>query len=765
MSFDPHEDKQVGMVGGVNLLSDPLRISDNECVKLKNLYPNAAGKMAKRLGPAYYARNETGMDQSNYLPLNFFFPKFHPGGMILLSYDTTTRLMYLSAGDVNVAGWGAGVTLPEAPPFYRPQMMEFGGKVLIALGTVDAAGIGVYEVSDVDGLLTISASPITFLDSDGNSLSPRALAAYQGRVVYMNFGPKYNDLVVFADADLPYKINSGDIDTDAGLITSRTIIVDTDPHTLRVRQMAGDSIIGASDMVVSPEGSPDEEALLLLGGHTAIVMPGTPLETDQIPNASAGETYAGTLAPKRVNFPCGCVSPDTIVRTPMGIIWATWDDVWAIDVGGIPHRIGTKLRPALSAGQPLCRYWWHAAYHHGTGSYRLAIVSGEQFPDTSSGLIVEACRDQWWVDLRFGIPPDATTAHWFGPQQYRMQQVAQNAPAFPGTFYMRTEEREGAPARSLAVHVMNDYPTFAGTRIPVVVELDRTTGYDLAVVIGTAADHSEILANEMNANEISYEIITKEYSFDSPMSDKIFERAEMMLWSSDVLEQRMEVIVDGGRDTDTQAVQLDQTGFVAGVDLLGSRLTHEYQMIAMNPDGDKRMTGKILQFRFYDVAGVPVPENGINSGVMMADLLGDAIITAIPIPPGFYASTNAFIFALITAMNAALIFTREGFIFTYGTNGSNIFRITETFYHGEWAWTMDLGDNPPSEDIRRSKKVAGLLGFPTDLNLDDVGTGIIAATLATPIVVSPQVEIAGIVIRAYHFNRRPSGEKNENKIP
>lgn len=138
--------------------------------------------------------------------------------------------------------------------------------------------------------------------------------------------------------------------------------------------------------------------------------------------------------------------------------------------GGQPVRVGTKIRPALEATPTGLQFLWHAAYHD--GQYKLALFSEGLGPSDTS-----ACDEQWWLDLREGIP-NAADARWMGPQVY-----VQSSSDYKGTWNMRVDTRQGRPPKlisvtSYLVQVDPDDPTdmFRGLSL---VSFDSLTARDV----------------------------------------------------------------------------------------------------------------------------------------------------------------------------------------------------------------------------------------------------------------------------------------------
>lgn len=774
---------------GVNLLSDPLRINDEEAVRLKNLYPNSDGKLAVRKGANHSwfwqrAVSPDGNTQTMDRPANLWLPKWASNAAIILSHNLgNNELMGVVGliGDSPLINSVSKRLCETIESSYRPMMVDYGQRTLIALGKCMADGTCIWECSlNAMGTFQFVASPLRFTGPSGQKVAPKVIFVYQDRMVYANFGAGLENVMIFADPDdQPYKVNAG-----TGGASNLVNVGDTGGRSLRLTGMGGDAIVAGTEISVSSIGSLDEQASFILGSETAIIMPGTPLVTDDVP--ATRERYSGTLAPRNVNYPCGCVSPDTLVKTPMGLIWASWNDVWAMDVGGVPRPVGTKIRPALSGGDPNSRYLWHAAYQHDTGSYRLAVVSADQATDPIGGFTYP-CKDQWWLDVRFGIPQNSGEARWYGPQQYLMQEASDLAPLFPGTYIMRTERRANATSKLYGVHLADRSPVGASPSLNsstfnVLVEFDVQTGRDNATpAVGSIAGTIliEILFSQQLGNEIVFDILTKEFDFGNPNVDKVFLSLDMQLWTNDVMTLEAIGLADGGRDRKVMNINIDQMGFVGSVDPIGlARVTHQYQSVRLQCDNGERLTGKVLQFQiknaltggsgFDNIVGWPVPDNGLNSVVIFKDL-NDNTFT-IPIPPGFYGTRAAFITALKTAIEASGVVGTITIVedaVTYPT----LHPLVATSSGARWKWVKNMAtptlvsdsSSEADKNERRSRKVASLLGFYE--TPDALNNPTLVAANNVPLTIATHAELASGRVNVYHFQRPPSGGKYEPNIP
>jgi hypothetical protein len=478
----------------------------------------------------------------------------------------------------------------------------------------------------------------------------------------------------------------------------------------------------------------------------------------------------------KVQYECGCVSQETVVRTPVGVLWASWNDVWAVDYGGIPRRVGTKIRPALVQARPEHRHLWHAAYNHADGSYRLAIAA--------SGYgelgIMHPCGQQWWLDLRNGLPRDAGEAAWFGPQEYRVA-CEDGVDGVRGTYMMRTIDRPGEDPIVVAPYMANCVMKSPYARSLVYAKADALDGYDRAMTqesilgAGNAPDR----LNKERANAIAFEIITPRISLGDMSIDKTYEGLELTHWANDILAIGVEVIVDGGRQVDDEYVTTPQLGFALDVDPLDStRATYEHQSITIHPDPAQRFTGKDFQLRIYDKPGYVLASEALARKVVVRLNGEDYVVDADQADtnkPLWYENVDDFI-AVLGASLAQI--TGQPFVGSYDHKLSfSTVRGVASLNSGGVSWTWIGGDYPVWVDpkvARSSRKIGAMLGFlatQPDINSPYMYLGNnesspnILSQVSTHFQKSAAVEIASMFIRTSFFRRRPGGKRYEPEIP
>jgi len=744
---------------GVNLLTDPLRLGMDEAVALKNLYPTLAGKLAKRKGCAYDSwvpDSFFGFNPQNLVPTNFEVPAFSKGALVTSLVHDTTGQTYVVINNSNLSPAYTCINFPGNNA--RPPMCSFGRYVLISAGrglggepynTFGCIWVVYYDVDN--GRLAFlpghssgtprPAGPV-FRDKNGKNYAPSVMAPYRGRMVYAGFEPPFEDVLVFSDTGTYDRIETG---PDYNLI-----VLDDSARTLTIAGLKGQKITALIDTAVSGVAGPAQTQLVILTEHTCFVMSDEPTLTTEV--VGRLPTFV------KIQYECGCVSQNTVARTPAGLLWASWNDVWAMDYGGIPRRVGTKIRPALLGAAAGNRHLWHAVYDHETGSYRLAITGQAQDLEA----IKNPLPHQWWLDVRNGLPQSAADAAWFGPHTYRVAcEVATSG--VQGTFIMKTVERAGEPAVILSPYMVRHPDSVTSLRSLAFAKMDAQVGYDSCKPRYRPSDGTDLdNAYEEKDNEISWEILTPRISLGDLSVDKTYEGLELSVWANDILAMGVEVFVDGGRQVDDEYITIPQTGFILDVDSLDdTRATHEYQSVTIHPDPAQRFTGKDFQLRIYDKPGFPLTTEGmareiiVNRGGQNIVVNADAPDLAHPL---WYADLLAFLSVIAASISTVLGST------VYSSVVSNKARLTNGG-GTPWSWQGFAG---PTASQRSSRKVGAMAGFLPNLPATELGTGVgvtVGATASVHRKLSTDAEIAAMFIRTSFFRRRPGGKRYEPEIP
>lgn len=756
-------------IGGVNLLTDELRIRDDEAVKLKNLFPNFGMKLEKRKGTQYHDWiNDSffGFDPQDLVPTNFEMPPFLSNSFITTLYKAATNTSYIVINNNNLGP--AYTCVPyQNPAARRPAILTFGNQTLISAGAgvprpSDECLIWVVKHNYDTGRLefeqgtppyaVVPTGPI-FMDSKGRYLAPSVMARFRNRVVYGGFEAPYENYLVFSDNNQPTIITTGS-EVYGNAIK---IQMDTSARTVVIPHMRGDRITALVETAAAAVSNALDSQLLIMSENGAAIMYGEPSQTTEL---TAGALPFEVVRPQ---YDCGCVSQNTVARTPSGLIWAGWNDVWAMDWGGMPRRVGTKIRPVLMEGDPNFRHLWHAAYDHQTGTYRLAVPS----PDQAEGF-GEPLGDQWWLDVRDGIPGDSAAARWYGPQEYRVAcEVAVSG--VRGTYMMKAVDRRGDFPIILAPYMVThpDSPTSA--RSLCYAAMDKQVGYDTCKPLYKPSDGT-FLDNvyEEVDNEIVHEIVSKRFDLGDIEHDKVYCGVELGVWANDILCLEAEVQVDGGRQVDTEYIVIPQRGFALDIDPTETRETHEYQSVTINPDVNQRFTGKTFQVRVYDKPGVAIPQEDLGN-VILAQRVGSPtqILDARYMSVDFYADILTYISNVAAILQTALGGTFVSSIV------SNKVRLADSGGGANWFWRGYMTGGTPAVTLtaaqaRASRKIGAIIGFQDANGLYYLGDGVgltVNANVSVHRKPCAQVEIADMFIRVSRFRRRPSGGRYEASIP
>lgn len=443
---------------GLNLYTDPRELGDDEFLYAKNLFPNVQGLTATRPAVAFSSTGPSLAGTTAAVPLGFAlaapetgmkFVALMSNGLPKASGVAFWRLYawnepsgasgYLSGA--NVVTKDLALPASTRPVFfnYRRQTFCFpcngeeGFYVLYkAPGNAPASWIKrsyVLSAAEVAAVGLGSALP-NVQTQNGGAVAPRVVFPYQDRMLLANFGPGSETVIGFTEVGnlsswvagnlAAYSYYASGNYVPPWVLTSPDLLAFNNPRSTNIPGIgAEEPITGGIEIQLQVVGTPVQAGALLLTSKGGYIITGAPLSYfDQ-----SGMLPQGNLNISRINVNCGCTAPNTIVRTPYGIIWAGEDDVWMLDTGGIvPRRIGTKIRPALRDTPPADRWRWTACYVDGT--YRLGICNSPSSGILATVLDLGSDFDYYWLDLRQmtegGRPPDAVTARWWGPQKYNV---------------------------------------------------------------------------------------------------------------------------------------------------------------------------------------------------------------------------------------------------------------------------------------------------------------------------------------------------------
>lgn len=425
----------VNMLGGVNLHDDPSALAENEACWLENMYPVTPGVLQTREGMQCISQERI----SNGLPRYW-------GGQRVESWATCYDVHFTQAfsdcvyvahvagglgaasgalsWDNNSENWliiqrkdgVVDIPFPIGPVRDRVQFLEYEGAVLCITGFKVFKGSETLPAKWEEVIFT---GPGLGATATG-PWTPQVGCVWANRVLYGS-----GSTLVISDEGDPAKIGPARIVGE------------------------GDERITALYSVALAEVTDGyKEAVMLHTRESAWMITDPGSQVDDAP------IVRPTIARMQAN--AGCVSHASVARNKHGVMWCGPDDVWAMRNGGLPERVGTKLRPRIVAmGQP--QQWRiHACWDR--DAYVLALQG--DYPQrieavTSNGVVSEPLAHHWRLDCRQGFPGDAKSAAWYGPQIYRSlgawEDTASSGERGAGTTNLRTQKLSDSSSRGTSV--------------------------------------------------------------------------------------------------------------------------------------------------------------------------------------------------------------------------------------------------------------------------------------------------------------------------
>lgn len=449
---------------GVNLLTDPLALGDAELQLSANAFPTVPGKLMKRpaIRPtAFPALAGTGLCVAAF------------AGPASEKYDLITARVPYGANETQLEVWMGGQLAANAmgasysafrEPGTRPCIFEVNGHVIVLPNAGTAAYPGF--VALVPPKTTLSAFNVSDYywaswdfkaGSNGEfptrtqatPIYPRVGCGYRGSAVYGNLGVGFEKYILYADwgSNFPVGYAKGTVGyyPQYGMVFNDALSVNG--GVLKLNGGKGSRIVGMTEVALSQSGALMETAVLVLSERDAWLCTGHPLNSWD-PNTGNNPLY-GDWKPNLLSYEVGCAAYETIVRTPYGTIWASDDDVWMMMTGGLPMRIGTKIRPRLQSAPPNFQSFWYGVYDP-CGVYRLGIATDDSYSMDVGGTTYEVpVYDEWWLDLRGGPPRNSDEASWWGPQ--KMRPVADKAANYSRMSPAFVSQRPGQRRRVMHV--------------------------------------------------------------------------------------------------------------------------------------------------------------------------------------------------------------------------------------------------------------------------------------------------------------------------
>jgi hypothetical protein len=706
--------QRLPLTGGANPLEDPKALRDDEYVSGKNLVPTKVGRLVKRRGMGWQRdvwRDGGGFPRMWLYPLNWMFTPWPSRQELLMVVIYTDEVPnnpnwnVVARGDYTGTD-SVGLTIFDPMLTHRPAMVHFGDAVYVLPGypyTVQAIRI---QKGDPDNVIDNWRLGDGASD-ESNQFPARVGCSYRNRFVLANFGPGYENAFAMSDRD-----NASGF----GPAVRST-------RSFRCGPNDGDGIVAATEVLQS-EATALESSLLVLKEHSAFIWTGEPGTSDK---TATDQIWPATWVGNPVPFSCGCSSAETLVRTPYGLIWAGPDDVWVMAYGQLPRRIGTKLRPKLKNTPATDRWQWHAAYHD--GFYRLSI-----FSEGANKGLYQACDEEWWLDLRGGLPQGPGDARWFGPQVPKV--IAMNTSLAltrnPASRVRRLDTRAG---KTQALYSL-EHSLQANSDRPalVLVAHDVSTGADYA----NKYDGSGLRMEVNDGTEIQTELVTKRYDFGAPELEKIYDGLDISVKTSLPMQMQVEAHIDGGASVDTANKTFPQTGFIGGVDTTdGDRMTEQYQTLPIDPDPASRLVGQDIQLTIRDRLGYVIDDNMTTLAFTVGGTSYAATLTA-----GYYADIDALLDHVVSRMAAA-----QGGAWSH--NQSNLTtRNTYVGITGPAAWIplwLTGGES--------TARIGAMLGYDTSAN----PAAFVTQYAEHPAAAYPssEVEYGGLRLRYNDIPREP----------
>lgn len=708
----------VPFLGGVNLQDDVRSLKQGQVAYAKNLFPAISGKLSKRPG-AQKAELSTAQITGGAdfrPPVKLIFPSFGTGFLAVLNASNKTADSAQLLTSVGQDTYDLDCTLSQ-----RPSYVEFNDKGYVFAGrTAGAPGFVLTKnPADADGY-TISS--FAFAGSGNESIRPEGACLYRSRFVYW-----FDNYLLFSDRFQPDVV--GDNATAAN---GRAVLIGS---------ADGDRIIACVDIMLTSIGSPAQSALLVLKEKSMYLITGEPNQTTDT------DQMFLDLVINRSSIDAGCISPDTVARTPYGVVWCGPDDVWIFSGGSVPQRLGYNIKPALKDSNPADRIWCYGAYADDVYKLGVKPATGRTLqldagdPDFASynGQTMNdiVCTEEYWLDLRNGPPPAPEAAQWWGPQVFNIFE----------TMGSDDEIETVTGNRGYFVDTRSN-PLFS-SHIGLGFSLTDSEVHLYTFEPGVKRDGlpSSISPAEMTGNEVYTELRLPELfnttsEVADPSVDKVVLGAEVSLYLNTPAAFNTWLIGNSGGVIKTMDVNPDQIGFVLDIDELdNAALTSEVQALKFAPDEGERIVARSYQLKMTDTGGLSLPE-GLNTFVFTYNggqytvSLGAGVSTE----PSFLS------IALAILMDAAV----GGGVFTGGYDTE---AAPDNAKHRISAASGIWRPNPDSD--AGTKFLLALMGFPTT-DADFVSQATHLATHQTYPLLAAELDILSVAIRIRPLNRRPA---------
>jgi hypothetical protein len=725
--------------GGVNLLDDPRRIRDNEVVRTRDLVPTQPGRIETRGAMALQRTTN-----------NAFILDLPASSAVLAMYispfqGTFDGLIVVRAPELGAYAYpflmGQYLGTPNSPVvvsgyqlgpdvWFQPAIFSHNRKIYVLTGLTERNpnSLIFQNESKMVGLVfdtqanaddtALVPKPVAMVwgTEQVTNFSPKVAGLYRNRVVYGDLGPGFEDCIVFADPNDPLAIKTDALSANGSFI--------------RLASRPGDPVRAIVQITQSEVGNPTQSALLVLKEYSAYIITGEPFYVD-------GTSGPDDMVVNRISYDCGCSSSASVVQTPYGLLWASWDDVWFFAAGSLPVRVGTKIRPAIANTPPNSRIRWHAGYLN--GFYRLAVGGEGQGPTET-----EQLQDQWWLDLRNGPPANHIEAKWFGPQQYKSMDHVSFVVA-SGTRNMATDSRSWTEPGLYTCDIIE------GTRVGI-FQFDSPLLHDGLEPTFSAEEYDD------KGLEITGELWTKDFDFGDPMVDKLYQGAEVSARISQTHRLSVKAHINGGAYVYETTGNFDAVPFqlnAHALDSSDSPLSEELVTRAVHPSSSTRKPAKSIQLRIATLAdGILITEFNNLFGIEF-DPGGSTVSVVATIPVGYYASITTLGAALEAALNAALTAAGQAFFFTY-TRPTNSVVLTMS---GGQTWEPEPSNGSgitTDADYLRHCRFCATIGFDPNVEGAVVRAAAIQGDDMVHKVSVAKWEFNAIALRARLSRRRPA---------
>ena len=421
--------QKIVLIGGVNLNRSPKAIRPHQAALTKNMFPVVPGILSKRNGvqsirPAFvpgFTLNPLSWALAPAITGFQYLAHFHrfialdaEPISLLAATDLDNETATITKGSTVTVGLAQSEYAPVRFINYRNLCFAVvpGEEGFYVFGPRYVGGKPQPDYVWTKASFQFDPTIVAIQNSQAIPVQPRTGAQYKQRMVWCNFGPGMGSWIIMADKATTTVLVAPTL-TPVGAIVGTDVLSYNGRH-IEVGALEGEDIVCAQEVSLSAMGSQIETVLMLMSTKTCVFISGEILQTNDS-GATDPNGLFGTYRENRINYECGCVSQNTLAKTPYGWIWAGPDDIWILN-GNLPVRIGTNIRPALLNCPATSRTQWSAAY--ADGIYMLQLVTQNTTTDGGQNTEITSYLHQYWLlDLRDGLPNSAEDARWFGPME------------------------------------------------------------------------------------------------------------------------------------------------------------------------------------------------------------------------------------------------------------------------------------------------------------------------------------------------------------